>query len=137
MVCGTEQQVHKNYFCVNLTNGQPKDILKTIMRMDDEVLEKAGLDMDRIGVLAKAFSDRQTYLQKIGLGHSQRLLNQIKEQFDVMEAKKNKRGILVHEESNTVVEITEDILQMGNQKFTFRSGDFEVESEKKEPKKLQ
>lgn len=113
LVCDTEQQVKKNYFCVNLTEGQPKDILKNIMRMDDEVLEYAGLDMDRIGVLARAFSDKQTYLQHSVIGYRIDLLEQIKEQFDVMDIRKHKRRFLKHLGTNAMIEITEDRYMIG------------------------
>lgn len=121
LVCGTEQQSRKNYFCVNLSDGQPKDILRNIMRMDDDVLEHAGLDMDRIGVLAKAFSDKQTYLQQAGLGHRVNLIDQIKEQFDVIGEAKKKRGILIEKLTGRVIEITSDIFTMGRAGYAMNS----------------
>lgn len=124
LVCGTEQQARKNYFCVNLSEGQPKDILKNIMRMDDEVLENAGLDMDRIMVLAKAFSDKQTYLQQARLGYRLDLLNQIKEQFDVIGETKKKRGVLVETLSGRVIEITADVFTMGKEGYAMNSCTF-------------
>lgn len=48
----------KNYFCVNLTEVQPNRILRNILRLEDSVLDNVGLDMDRIAILAKAFSDK-------------------------------------------------------------------------------
>lgn len=113
LVCGTEQQARKNYFCVNLTDCQPKDILRNIMRMNDDVLEHAELDMDRIGVLANAFSDRQTYLQQSRLGHQVELLDQIKVQFDVMEGSKKTERLLRHLNTGAVVRITEDKYMIG------------------------
>lgn len=106
LVCGMEHQSRKNYFCVNLSEGQPKDILRNIMRMEDDVLEHAGLDMDRIGVLAKAFSDKQTYLQQTGIDYYTHLLDQIKEQFDVIEIQILRSGVLVGKEDNEKIPFT-------------------------------
>jgi len=74
----------KNYFCVNLTDKQPSGILRNIMLMDSSILESCGLDMDRIAVLASAFSDRQTYLPYSAGDHTERLIEQISRQFDVI-----------------------------------------------------
>ena len=94
LVCG-EDGVRKNYFCVNLSQEQPKGILKTIMRMDDQVLDNAGLDMDRIGTLARAFSDKQTFLYHFEAEHRKKLLEQINDQFDVMDAGEKKSFALI------------------------------------------
>jgi len=121
LVLGEEQQARKNYFCINLSDGQPKDILKNIMRMDDEVLENAGLDMERIMVLAKAFNDKQTYLQQERLGYRFDLLNQIQEQFDVVGEPKKKRGVLMETLTGRVIEITSDIFTMGRAGYAMNS----------------
>ena len=80
--------IGKNYFCVNLTDFQPKDILKAVMRMDDDVLEKSGIDMDRIVVLGKAFKDQTTYIRYSDKNHVIDLLNQIRNQFNVIDDEK-------------------------------------------------
>lgn len=114
LVCGMDGN-RKNYFCVNLFDGQPKDILKFIMRMDDTLVDNAGLDMERIGILARAFGDKQTYLYFYEAEHSQNLLEQIKEQFDVMEADTGKTGVLVRDNGEEIV-INQDPFLIG--KFT-------------------
>lgn len=113
LVCGKEGAAGKNYFCVNLTEGQPSAILKSTLRMDDAVLEQAGLDMDRIAVLARAFSDKQTYLAYNDREHCSRLLKQIAQQFDVMELQAQGRGYLTRKGSDETIRITEDSFIIG------------------------
>lgn len=81
LVCGKGTPYEKPFFSVNLTQKLPVLILRSIMRMDDEVLERAALDMDRIGALANAFGDRRTYLPFSDLNHRQQLENAVKKQF--------------------------------------------------------
>ncbi len=112
LVCG-EDGVRKNYFCVNLSEEQPKGILKTIMRMDDQVLDNAGLDMDRIGTLARAFSDKQTFLFHFEAEHRTKLLEQIKDQFDVMDAGEKKSYALIDVENGEMIPILHDTFSIG------------------------
>lgn len=113
LVVGDGQEVHKNYFCVNLTEEQPSRILRNILRLDDEVLDLAGMDMDRIATLSKAFSDKQTYLLFSEFEHGKKLLNQISMQFDVMNLKNKNRGYFIIEGSEEKIQITEDVFMIG------------------------
>ena len=113
LVIGEDNQVRKNYFCVNLTEEQPSRILRTILRMDDEVLDVAGLDMDRISTLARAFSDKQTYLPFSATEHSKQLLNQISMQFDVMNQQQEKHDYFILAEKNEKIQITDDTFFIG------------------------
>lgn len=116
LVRGNEEQSRKNYFCVNLTNALPSRILRNIMRMDDDVLDKAGLDMGRISVLANAFSDKMTYLRFSDATHRKDLINHIAEQFNVMEPIKQERGYLVDKKANQKIPITEDNFVVGRKR---------------------
>lgn len=113
LVIGEDNQAGKNYFCVNLTEEQPSRILRNILRMDDEVLDVAGLDMDRIATLARAFSDKQTYLPFSAVEHSKQLLNQIAIQFDVMNRQQEKFGYFIPEGSSERIQIIEDTFFIG------------------------
>ena len=112
-ICG-EEGFHKNYFCVNLSDKQPKGILKNIMLMDEEVLDKCGLDMDRIGTLARAFSDKQTFLYYSELEHAKKLLEQIHTQFDVIDVVL-KSYALVDVENSKVIPIEGDSFVIGRE----------------------
>ncbi|MBQ8233015.1 MAG: FHA domain-containing protein [Lachnospiraceae bacterium] len=114
-VCGDQNGIKKNYFCINLTDEQPKGILKSIMRMEDSVLDNAGLDMDRIGTLARAFSDKQTYLYHSEAEHQKKLLEQIATQFDVIEPALKKSCFLLREENGEVIPITQDSFMIGKE----------------------
>lgn len=113
LVRGSGAQPKKNYFCVNLSEVQPSRILRNILRMDDTALDNAGLDMDRIAILANAFSDKQTYLSFFETEHRKHLIDQITMQFNVVEPAEKNRGHLVHKESGQVVPITEDSFMIG------------------------
>lgn len=113
LVRGTGTQARKNYFCVNLSLGQPSRILRSILRLEDSVLDNAGLDMDRIAVLANAFSDKQTYLSFSDADHSKQLIEQISAQFNVVEPAAQGRGYLVRKESGEIIPITEDTFILG------------------------
>lgn len=95
LVRGNKEQPQKNYFCVNLSDVQPSRILRNIMRMDDSLLDSAGLDMERIGILAKAYSDKSTYLRFSDSAHRKDLIDQILSQFNVVDAFTSNRGCLV------------------------------------------
>ena len=107
-VRGKELQSRKNYFCVNLTNVLPSHILRSIMRMDDTTLDLAGLNMERIAVLANAFDDKMTYLRFSDANHRKDLVDHIAMQFNVIEPHKQKRGILINSKNNKEILITED-----------------------------
>ena len=113
-ICGADG-VRKNYFCVNLSDSQPKGILRKIMLMDEQLLDVAGLDMDRIGTLARAFSDKQTFLYYKEIEHTTKLLEQIRVQFDVIELIK-KNYALLDVETNEPVMITGETFVIGSEK---------------------
>lgn len=113
LVRGNKEQSQKNYFCVNLTDVQPSRILRNIMRMDDMLLDSAGLDMERIGILAKAYSDKMTYLRFSDSTHRKDLIDQISMQFNVVEAFTQNRGYLVDKKENKKISITEDTFIVG------------------------
>lgn len=113
IVRGNGGQPLKNYFCVNLANKAPSHILRNIMRMDDEVLDRAGLDMERIAVLAGAFSDKMTYLPFSDPSHRKDLVNQISAQFNVMDALQPQRGYLILQSTGERIPITEDAFVVG------------------------
>lgn len=115
VVMGSENVPFKNYFCVNLTEVQPNRILRNILRLEDSVLDNAGLDMDRIATLAKAFSDKQTYLSIFDVEHKKNLLHQIASQFDVTEAAIGKRGYLINKATDERIQITEDSFAVGKE----------------------
>ena len=83
------------------------------MRMDDSVLDLAGLDMDRISVLANAFSDKMTYLRISDTNHRTDLVNHITNQFNVVESNQQERGYFIDKKTNHKVEITEDTFIVG------------------------
>lgn len=113
LVRGNKEQSQKNYFCVNLTDVQPSRILRNIMRMDDMLLDSAGLDMERIAILAKAYSDKMTYLRFSDSTHRKDLIDQITMQFNVVEAFTQNRGYLVDKKENKKISITEDTFIIG------------------------
>ena len=110
LLCG-EGGLRKNYFCVNLSDKQPNGIMKSAMLMDAE-----GFDMDRIGVLARAFSDKQTFLYYSEWEHSKKLVEQIHMQFDVMDLV-IKSYALVDVMNNDVIPITSDSFMIGREKL--------------------
>ncbi len=110
---GNGTQARKNYFCVNLTNEQPSRILRSILRLDDTVLDNAGIDMDRIAVLANAFSDRQTYLSFHEAEHRTHLIAQIKAQFNVLEPSERSQGYLLCKNTGETIHLTEDTFMIG------------------------
>lgn len=103
----------KNYFCVNLSDLSPGRILRSIMRMDDEVLDRAGFHMERVSVLSNAFSDSMTYLRFADLGHRKDLIEQIAMQFNVMETAEQRRGYLIDQNTGKKIEITTDSFVVG------------------------
>ena len=113
LVIRDNKEASKNYFCVNLTDKQPSHILRSILRMDDEMLDKAGIDMDGIATLSKAFSDKQTYLSYSSIEHEEQLLRQIEIQFDVMNHKEENRGYFVIKGSENVISIKGDDFFIG------------------------
>lgn len=113
LIRGNGENPGKNYFCVNLSEVLPSHILRNIMRMDDSVLDNAGLDMERIGLLANTFSDKQTYLLFSEADHRKNLLNQITVQFDVVESGEKNRGYLTNKKTGDVISITEDSFFIG------------------------
>ena len=113
LVRGNKEQSQKNYFCVNLTDVQPSRILRNIMRMDDVLLDSAGLDMERIGILAKAYSDKMTYLRFSDSTHRKDLIDQISMQFNVVEAFTQNRGYLVDKKTEHKIPITENNFIVG------------------------
>ena len=113
LVIGEEKQPRKNYFCVNLSEEQPSRILRSILRMEDEVIDLAGLDMDRISVLSRAFRDQQTYLSFSDIQHEKQLLDQICNQFDVVNSQKESRGYFTITGRDEKIYITEDMFMIG------------------------
>ena len=113
LVRGNKEQSLKNYFCVNLSDMLPSRILRNIMRMDDSVLDLAGLDMERISVLANAFSDKMTYLRFSDSTHRKDLVDHISSQFNVMEILKQNRGYLLDKKTDQKIPITEDNFIVG------------------------
>lgn len=113
IVTGDKEQLRKNYFCINLSDSKPSHILRNILRMDDEILDHAGLDMGRIAVLANAFSDKMTYLSFSDPGHQKDLIDQIASQFDVIKTREHNRGYLMHKETGEKILITEDNFIVG------------------------
>lgn len=113
IVRGSDEQSRKNYFCVNLSDLSPSRILRSIMRMDDAVLDLAGLDMDRISVLANAFSDKMTYLRFSDPSHGKALIEQISSQFNVLDTVSYNRGYLLNKHTGERIPITEDTFVVG------------------------
>lgn len=118
LVCGKGTNYEKPFFSVNLTQKLPAMILRSIMRMDDEVLERAALDMDRIGALANAFGDRRTYLPFSDLNHRQQLENTVKKQFPSVIHRKNdaaaeKVYYLLHEINGETIPLKDEICLFG------------------------
>lgn len=109
-VCGSDGISRKNYFCVNLTQMQPKGILRSIMSIDDEAFEQSGLDMERIRILSGAFRDNQTYLYHSDAEHKVKLLEQITAQFDVIEKREKKQGVLLTENGEEILITPEPFL---------------------------
>lgn len=81
LVCGKNAAYNKDYFSVNLSQKLPKNILRSVMRADDAVLDEAGLDMERINALTMAFGDNQTYLSFSRKNHMEELIKEILKQF--------------------------------------------------------
>lgn len=81
MVCDKDAPTKKPYFSVNLTDMSPFQIIRSVMRKDDAVLNEAGLDTERLNDLTRAFSDRQTYLAFSEVNHRNRLIREIRKQF--------------------------------------------------------
>lgn len=81
LVCGNGGIPQKDYFSVNLTSMDPTRIIRAVMRMDDEVLDKAGLDTSRIVNLGNAFGDNQLYLAFSEANHHVRLVEEVQQKF--------------------------------------------------------
>lgn len=80
---------NKPYFAVNLTNKLPSDILMDSIGKIKE--EKPEDPMEWIGDLTKAFKDSIIYLSITNKNHDHELIEQIKNQFNVIpETYKNK-----------------------------------------------
>lgn len=71
----------KNYFCVNLSNQLPFEILTSAM------MDNGGrpLDMRQISILSQAFPDEATYLNFSLPDHIETLISQIQNQFGVVD----------------------------------------------------
>ncbi len=80
-----KKETSKEYFCVNLENEKPPfDILRGILK-DDEKCKQSGMGLERIGLIAKYFDDRITYvLKKEGVN---KLFDTIREKFPSVEQK--------------------------------------------------
>ena len=65
LVLGDKKQPRKNYFGVNLSDEQPSHIMRTVLRKEDDVLDLAGMDMERISTLARAFSDKKKIVDSL------------------------------------------------------------------------
>lgn len=81
LVCAKDIGYAKPYFSVNLADGNPSHIVRSVMRMDDTVLDQAGLNMERLAALASSFSDKMTYLPFSVPKHRDSLIREIKKQF--------------------------------------------------------
>lgn len=81
LVCSKDGGYAKPYFSVNLAAGNPSYIVRSVMRMDDAVLDRAGLTMERLAALAGSFGDKMTYLPFASPKHRDSLVIEIKKQF--------------------------------------------------------